>query len=561
MNNFNSQNIYNNQNSFIPSTNDILQYNYKNEKLETKSKLRKKAINKILMNKTVVFVEEITKEKLDEIEQLNYDKQFEIIKSHLTSNNEQNMIKILSYIINTFCHFPGENKIKTKIVEKGIIDIILMLFYTTNNKDIFSLCSSIISNFCADYILFSLRMLNEDGIKKIYNDLQNKYFNNPYIISNCITCYKESLDHLIEMIKEFGINEEKNIKYISYTTKRLLCNLTNWILYNKELFISIPQAGMQSFFKLIELLITSISVPNQYDMIFDLDYSNNIHFENLIYYILSMPLKDLEYDTVENYLLLLIEISKNETYLLYLTKKYNNMCIFDVIKKLFGYSYLDNNSTEEERKNNPVLDSIFIKYCLEILANLIKETINNDDMINLFLLLFKNHRGTVRYAELVPLGIMEFLLKLSENIDNNKKISDIIFSTQNNIINDCIKFYIRNNQCYVLVMQFLLNIFEYKDFNDIENVNFNNVIKCFVDGLDSKEKEVYNKSVYCLGKLIEIQNKKHYNFDLLLKYEENHVIEKLNLLSLNKNNQSISEEENAEILLKYIESKIKESEK
>lgn len=561
MNNYNSQNKFNNQNLFTPSTSDILQYNYNNDKLETKSKLRKKAINKILMHKTVVFVEEITKEKLKEIEQLNYDKQYEIIKSYLTSNNEQNMTKILLYITDTICHFPGENKNKSKMLENDIIDIILILFYTTNNKDIFSLCSSIISNFCVDYILFSLRMLNEEGIKKIYNDLQNKYFNNPYIISNCINCYKESLDHLIELIKYYGINEEKNIKYISYSAKRLLCNLTNWILYNKELFFSIPQEGMQSFFKLIELLITSISVPNQYDMIFDLDYSNNIHFENLIYYILSIDLKDLEYDTVENYLLLMIEISKNEMYLFYLTKKYNNKCIFDVIKKLFGYIYLDNYSTEEDRKNNPILDSIFIKYCLEIMTNLIKETINNDDMINLFLLLFKNHRSTVRYAEQVPLGIMEFLLKLSENIDNNKKTCDVIFSTQNNIINDCIKFYVRNNKCYVLVMQFLLNIFEFKDFNDIENVDFNNVIKCFVNGLDSKEKEVCTKSVYCLGKLIEIQNRKHYNFDLILKYEENHVTEKLNLLSLNQNFQSICEEENAEELLKYIESKIKESEK
>ena len=92
-------------------------------------------------------------------------------------------------------------------------------------------------------------------------------------------------------------------------------------------------------------------------------------------------------------------------------------------------------------------------------------------------------------------------------------------------------------------------------------MDFNNVIKCFVNGLDSKEKEVCTKSVYCLGKLIEIQNKKHYNFDLILKYEENHVTEKLNLLSLNQNFQSICEEENAEELLKYIESKIKESEK
>ena len=162
-------------------SNENLNYNNYNEKIENKLRLRKKAYNKILMKKNAIFVEEISNEKMGEIEKLNYLEQYKVMKSHLISNNESNIIRILSYIIEKYCPLPSENKIKVKMIEQGVADSILALFYTTNSNNIFSLCSSIMSIFCTDYILFSIKMINEDGIKKIYNELQNIYFNNPYI--------------------------------------------------------------------------------------------------------------------------------------------------------------------------------------------------------------------------------------------------------------------------------------------------------------------------------------------------------------------------------------------
>jgi hypothetical protein len=542
--------------------NDALKKDYNKEKIETKLKLRKKAINKILMKKTVVFVEDITNEKMDELEKLIPENQYPIIYSHLISNNEPNIIKILSYIVKTFCSLPGENKNKRKFMEGNIIEKILNLFYTTRNKDIFSLCSSILSNFSTDYILFSIIMINEEGIKNIYNQLKNKYFNNPYIISNCINIYKQGLQHLVDLLNsDYNNNNDSQneyIKDINFTNKRLLCNFVNWILYSREIFFSIPQEGMQSLFKLIELLITTVSVPTQYEMVFDLNYSNNnAHFENLILYLFTIPLTKLEYDNLENYLLLIIEITKDERYFPYIIQTYNNKSIFDVVKKICGFAFLDNNSTNEERENNPVLEPIFISYCIKILTNLAKETINHDIIMKLIYKFFMEYRGFVRTTEVVPVPIMEFLVKLSEYINDNKKIYDFFLSSNNNIINNSIKFYVRNNRCYILVMQFLVNIFEAKKFDEIQNVELNNVIKCIVDGLVNNEKDVNNKSVYCLGKLLEINNKKNYGIDLILKYEENQVIEKLNSLILNNKN-SISEDENAEELLKYIENKINE---
>ena len=117
--NNNKQNIINNN---ISNSEDPKTIN-NNEKFESKSRLRKKAINKILMKKTVIFVEEITNEKLDEIESLSHDKQYEIIKSNLLSNNEPNILKILSYIIKVYCVLPPENKIRRKMMIDGkIID-------------------------------------------------------------------------------------------------------------------------------------------------------------------------------------------------------------------------------------------------------------------------------------------------------------------------------------------------------------------------------------------------------------------------------------------------------
>ena len=564
------KNIYkdtNNINENILINSEELQNIYNNDKLETKSKLRKKAINKLLMKKAVIFVEEITNEKLNEIEKLDYDKQFEIIKSYLISNNEQNVIKILSYIIKNICPLPAENKIKRKMLNEKIVDNILNIFYTTNIKDIFSLCSSILSNICTDYILFSIDMVhNEGGIKKVYNELQNKYFDNPYIISNCLNCYKEGLVHLTEQINTKDINDNinENVKDISYNSKRLLCNLANWILYNKQLFFSLPQEGMQSLFKLLELLIIIKSVPNQYEMNFDLNYSNNnsynVHFENLILYLFTIPLQNIEYDTYDFYLSLLVEISKKEEYLYPLTQSYNNRSIFDLLKKLFGYIYLNNNSTIEERTNNPLLESEFISYCFKIMTNLIKETVNHNDIMNLIFMIFHNYRGSVKSTVLVPSSIMGFFVKLSENVNNNKKLYDFIFNPGYKIINDCIKFYVRNNDCFILVMQFLINLFEVRNFNEKENVNINTVIKCIVNGLDFKEQDIISTSIKCLERMIEINNRKKYNIDLILKFEENQVVEKINTLILNKN-LSIVDEENAEDLIKYIERKIKDEDK
>ena len=66
-------------------------------------------------------------------------------------------------------------------------------------------------------------------------------------------------------------------------------------------------------------------------MTLDLNYSNNVHFGNLILYIFSLSFKDLDYETLENYLLLLILLTKNENYFLPLTQSYNDCNIFDVI--------------------------------------------------------------------------------------------------------------------------------------------------------------------------------------------------------------------------------------
>ena len=79
------------------------------------------------------------------------------------------------------------------------------------------------------------------------------------------------------------------------------------------------------------------------------------------------------------------------------------------------------------------------------MANLIKEAINHEEIMNLILIIFKRYRGSVKSSNFIPEGIMEVLLKMSENLDNNQKKYDFIFSPKNNIINDCIKFYIRNN--------------------------------------------------------------------------------------------------------------------
>jgi hypothetical protein len=129
---------------------------------------------------------------------------------------------------------PAENKTKMKILDEGIIDKILSIFYETKNSEIFFLGSSILANFCIDYYFFSLKLINEKVINNIYNEIRNRYFNKPYIISNCLTCYKEALRHLYELLN--SVELKKDTKDITYDCKRLLCNMVNWILYNKEIF-------------------------------------------------------------------------------------------------------------------------------------------------------------------------------------------------------------------------------------------------------------------------------------------------------------------------------------
>ena len=154
---FPKNNIINGNNS----SNEALKYNINNDKIENKLKLRKNAYNKILKKKNAIFVEKITNEKMIEIENLEPEHQYRIIKSHLISYSEPNIIKILSYVIDKYCSLYSEDMKKLKILDEGIIDNILNLFYTTINNDIFSLCSTILSIFCTDYILFSIKMIKK----------------------------------------------------------------------------------------------------------------------------------------------------------------------------------------------------------------------------------------------------------------------------------------------------------------------------------------------------------------------------------------------------------------
>ena len=86
------------------------------------------------------------------------------------------------------------------------------------------------------------------------------------------------------------------------------------------------------------------------------------------------------------------------------------------------------------------------------------------------------------------------------------------------------------------------------------------MIKCIADGLEDEKQDVNRKSVYCFFKIIEINSKKKYNIDLLKYFEVNQVLDRLKSLVLNKGYQSISEEENAEDLIAYIENMIKTEE-
>ena len=523
----------------------------KNEPTRNKLQLRKRNIHEVLDKKKVLLKDaEVDDKILDEIANSNYSKQIEDLKKLLTSTNEQNIIKALKFINNVVCPKTFNDKLKSELIKSGGINIISKLFYFNSNEVIFSFSCSILEIFCTQYFEFSTQFINDEGIKLIYDKLSRNFSNNVKVVSHCIRIYKESLDHLLE------INENYN-KYngLSYNSKKYLCHFTNWVLCEKQLFSSFETDTFLAFFRFIELLKRAISVPNQYELDFEQGAGS---MDNLFSYVLEQPVKDLEYFAKQNYLEFLILLSKEPKYTKYLTGGQLN--IFDVIKKLCGYLYLNQNSTNEERENYPTLEPFMLGYCFEIMTNLSTELIKRDDIVELVYTLFKNFKFTVKYSDIVPVNIMDLLVSLSENITKDEKIYNFIFSPERNIIYDCVKCYVKNNDCYIRVLQFLINIFEVKNFSDNEKVKFADVMNCISNGLEIENNALNSKSVYCVRKIMEINAKNNYGIDLYKYFVTNNILEKLKNLVLNKNYSNISEEENADELISIIENMIKSEE-
>ena len=523
----------------------------KNEPTRNKLQLRKRNIHEVLDKKKVLLKDaEVDDKILDEIANSNYSKQIEDLKKLLTSTNEQNIIKALKFINNVVCPKTFNDKLKSELIKSGGINIISKLFYFNSNEVIFSFSCSILEIFCTQYFEFSTQFINDEGIKLIYDKLSRNFSNNVKVVSHCIRIYKESLDHLLE------INENYN-KYngLSYNSKKYLCHFTNWVLCEKQLFSSFETDTFLAFFRFIELLKRAISVPNQYELDFEQGAGS---MDNLFSYVLEQPVKDLEYFAKQNYLEFLILLSKEPKYTKYLTGGQLN--IFDVIKKLCGYLYLNQNSTNEERENYPTLEPFMLGYCFEIMTNLSTELIKRDDIVELVYTLFKNFKFTVKYSDIVPVNIMDLLVSLSENITKDEKIYNFIFSPERNIIYDCVKCYVKNNDCYIRVLQFLVNIFEVKNFSDNEKVKFADVMNCISNGLEIENNALNSKSVYCVRKIMEINAKNNYGIDLYKYFVTNNILEKLKNLVLNKNYSNISEEENADELISIIENMIKSEE-
>ena len=523
----------------------------KNEPTRNKLQLRKRNIHEVLDKKKVLLKDaEVDDKILNELANSNYSKQIEDLKKLLTSTNEQNIIKALKFINNVVCPKTFNDKLKSELIKSGGINIISKLFYFNSNEVIFSFSCSILEIFCTQYFEFSTQFINDEGIKLIYDKLSRNFSNNVKVVSHCIRIYKESLDHLLE------INENYN-KYngLSYNSKKYLCHFTNWVLCEKQLFSSFETDTFLAFFRFIELLKRAISVPNQYELDFEQGAGS---MDNLFSYVLEQPVKDLEYFAKQNYLEFLILLSKEPKYTRYLTGGQLN--IFDVIKKLCGYLYLNQNSTNEERENYPTLEPFMLGYCFEIMTNLSTELIKRDDIVELVYTLFKNFKFTVKYSDIVPVNIMDLLVSLSENITKDEKIYNFIFSPERNIIYDCVKCYVKNNDCYIRVLQFLVNIFEVKNFGDNEKVKFADVMNCISNGLEIENNALNSKSVYCVRKIMEINAKNNYGIDLYKYFVTNNILEKLKNLVLNKNYSNISEEENADELISIIENMIKSEE-
>lgn len=540
-------NHFSNENNNNKELNDL-----KNESTINKLNLRKRAIHDLLDKKKVIKQDEEIENKIfDELNKTNYTNQHQEIKRILSSNNEQNVIKALNYINTTICPKSFNEKLKFELIKCGISDSIVKLFYFNSNEQIFSLCCAILQNFCTQYLYFSTQFINDDGIKIIYDKLSKNFFNNIEIVSNCVKLYNDGLDHLLEQV---NLN---NTKYnnMTYNSKKILCHLTNWILCEKKIFLSFDTETYIAFFRLIELLKKSKSVPNQYELDFE---QGNGAMDNLFSYVLEQPLKELEYFGEENYLKLLVLLSQEQKYTFYLTS--GQKTIFDVIKKLCAYLYLNQNSTKEERENTPMLEPFMLGYCFDIMANLPTEVIKRDDIVELIYTLFKNYRKTVKFNDAVPDCIMNLFVSFSENIMKSEKIYQFIFSPEKEILPFCIKFYVNSKNCFPKVMTVLINVFEVKNFDEINDIKNEGFIKCIATGLDSDDKLVNSRSIYCLGKIIEINGRKKYNIDLVRYFEENKVLEKLKNLVLNKNYHNISEEENADELISYIENMIKNDE-
>ena len=519
---------------------------YKSDIYLKKNEERKRKINSILISKTRIFFEKEEIKNNDELvnnlSKLPDDvKKYDQMNSYLSSNNDEITLSTLSYISETICELKNYNSFKLAMVDHKIIDRIISIFLLTKNSQIFFQCSTILANFCCDFIFFSIKFLDQNIVKQTYINLQNKYYNDPFVLSNCLSIFSIGLENYKKEIEE-GANNAK-IKNITFESKRILSDMANWISFDKNIFNILPQAAIQSLFKLIEILLQVNSCPNDYEI---KCYQNNAHnfFENIILYPMKLKNKDIEYKTLLNFSMLLLELSKNSSFHDEITQFFVfenlNINLFDVILKIFKYALLDNNSSNEDRENNPTLEPIIISYFFNAISNLIEKAILHEKIFNLMIIFFYNYRANIRRAEFVPKSIMRFIKQLPKFSKNNINIYYIIYEDKRNLINNCLKFYVRTNECYIEVMEFLVNIFEVENFCNLKSTSLDDIIKCFANGLDSNDINVINYAGYYMKRLIEIKNYKKYNIDLLLKYEENHVLEKLNKLILNNNNKNLN---------------------
>ena len=142
----------------------------KNDQTMNKLKLRKNALNNFLAKKTMISQDaEIENKVFQDLRTHSYNQQHEEIKKILMSNNEQNLIKVLDYIHNIICSKSFNDKLKSEITKCGISDLIINIYYSNINEIIFPFCCSILETLCSTYFEFSIKLINEEGIKIIYN--------------------------------------------------------------------------------------------------------------------------------------------------------------------------------------------------------------------------------------------------------------------------------------------------------------------------------------------------------------------------------------------------------